>query len=363
MHITYVLGTRPEIIKLASLIQASAREGLRFTIIHTNQHYAEQMDRVFFRELELPEPKHHLDIRSRSHGAQIGGMLAGIERVLQAEPPAVVVVQGDTNSALAGGLAASKLGIPVAHVEAGLRSHDRSMPEEINRVLIDHLSDYLFCPTANQAEYLATEGIQAGRVHVTGNTIADATLNYAETARLRSGILGTLGLNTGKYALLTCHRPSNTDNPEHFAALMAAVADIANLSGFTLVFPIHPRLGKQQRHAAERHRCITLIDPVGYLDMLALLQNAALILTDSGGIQEEACILRRKCLVLRRNIERPEALVSGGCVLPSSLEASELLAAASALLKRPVNWHNPFGDGLAYRRILDILKPTIDARH
>ncbi|MBD9362456.1 non-hydrolyzing UDP-N-acetylglucosamine 2-epimerase [Methylomonas fluvii] len=360
MHITYVLGTRPEIIKLASLIQASVREGLPFSIIHTNQHYAERMDRVFFNDLELPEPNHHLGIGSLSHGEQIGRMLTGIERVLLAQRPSVVVVQGDTNSALAGGLAANKLGIPLAHVEAGLRSYDRSMPEEINRVLIDHLSDHLFCPTANQANYLVGEGIRGGHIHITGNTIVDAALDYAETAQRRSDILDRLGLTQGKYSLLTCHRPSNTDDPAHFATLMDAVADIAEASGFPLVFPIHPRLGEHQRQAAANHHQITLTDPVGYLDMLALLQNAALILTDSGGVQEEACILQRKCLILRRNMERPEALENGGCVLPASLSASDLRSAALALLERPVVWNNPFGDGFAYRRILDTLTATAD---
>lgn len=355
MHITYILGTRPEIIKLASLIQASAREGVPFSIIHTNQHYAERMDRVFFNDLDLPEPQHHLGVGSLSHGEQIGRMLTGIERVLLSQRPSVVVVQGDTNSALAGGLAANKLGIPLAHVEAGLRSYDRSMPEEINRVLIDHLSDHLFCPTANQAKYLADEGIRGGHIHITGNTIVDAALDYAEAAQRRSDILSRLGLSKGQYSLLTCHRPSNTDDPTHFATLMGAVAGIAEASGLPLVFPIHPRLGEQQRHAAASHPQITLTDPVGYLDMLALLQNAALILTDSGGVQEEACILQRKCLVLRRNIERPEALENGGCVLPASLNAADLQAAALALLQRPVAWSNPFGDGFAYRRILDIL--------
>lgn len=361
MHITYILGTRPEIIKLASLIQASVRESLPFSIIHTNQHYAERMDRVFFKDLELPEPNHHLGIGSLSHGEQIGRMLTGIERVLLIQRPSVVVVQGDTNSALAGGLAAKKLGIPVAHVEAGLRSYDRTMPEEINRVLIDHLSDHLFCPTHNQVNYLAEEGIRGGHIHITGNTIVDVTLDYAKTAQRRSDILYRLGLRQAKYSLLTCHRPSNTDDPAQFAALMGAVADIAEASGLPLIFPIHPRLGEHQRHAAASHHQITLTDPVGYLDMLALLQNAALILTDSGGVQEEACILQRKCLVLRRNMERPEALENGGCVLPASLSTSDLLSAALALIERPVVWCNPFGDGFAYRRILDILTENADA--
>lgn len=355
MHIAFVLGTRPEIIKLAPLIQACVNEELPFSILHTNQHYAEQMDRVFFNELGLPEPHHHLGVGSRPHGEQIGRMLIGIENALLARRPSCVVVQGDTNSALAGGLAASKMGIPVAHVEAGLRSHDRAMPEEINRILIDHLAEHLFCPTSLQSGYLAGEGIPASRIHITGNTIVDATLAYAENARQRSGILERLGLHDGRYGLLTCHRPSNTDDPARFAMLMEAVAAIAGEAGFPLVFPLHPRLGEAQRLAAQRHPCMKLIGPAGYLDMLALQQGAALILTDSGGIQEEACILQRKCLVLRLNTERPEALEGGGCVLPASLDADELRSAARALLQRTVEWRNPFGDGLAHRRILDIL--------
>ena len=355
MHTAYVLGTRPEIIKLAPLIQASVRDGLAFSIIHTNQHYDWQMDKVFFDELDLPEPNYHLGIGSLPHGEQIGRMLVGLERALLAQRPTTVAVQGDTNSALAGGLAASKLGIPVAHVEAGLRSHDRSMPEEINRVLIDHLSDYLFCPTLLQAGYLEKEGIPSNRVHVTGNTIVDATLLHAERALQRSDILSKIGLSKSQYGLLTCHRPSNTDDPAHFAALMKAVATIADDFGFDLVFPVHPRLGEAQRRAAGCHSRIRLIEPVGYLDMLALLHGAALILTDSGGIQEEACILQRKCLVLRLNTERPEALESGGCTLPASLEADELRVAAHELLQRSVAWVNPFGDGCAHRHILEVL--------
>ncbi|KAB7768826.1 non-hydrolyzing UDP-N-acetylglucosamine 2-epimerase [Xanthomonas maliensis] len=355
MHITYVLGTRPEIIKLASLIAASARDGLRFSIVHTNQHYDEAMDRVFFEELGLPAADYNLGVGSASHGVQIGRMLCGIEPVLATLRPDVVVVQGDTNSALAGAMAASKLDIPVAHVEAGLRSRDRSMPEEVNRVLIDHLSEYLFCPTALQAQILREEGLAGTRIRITGNTVADATLAHASTALRRSTILQRLGLREGGYHLLTCHRRSNTEDPQHFAALMQAVTAISQQAGLPLVFPMHPRLDAMGNAAAARHRMLQAIGPVGYLDMLALQQGAALIMTDSGGIQEEACILQRKCLVLRTNTERPETLHVGGAELPHSLDELGLRSAAERLLARQVVWRNPFGDGHAFRCILDTL--------
>ncbi|OOW96535.1 UDP-N-acetyl glucosamine 2-epimerase [Xanthomonas campestris pv. vitistrifoliae] len=355
MHITYVLGTRPEIIKLASLIAASLRDGLNFSIVHTNQHYDEAMDRVFFDELGLPPADYNLGVGSAPHGVQIGRMLCGIEPVLATLQPDVVVVQGDTNSALAGAMAASKLEIAIAHVEAGLRSRDRSMPEEVNRVLIDHLSDYLFCPTSLQAQILRDEGLTGARIRITGNTVADATLAHAQTALRRSTILQRLGLREGGYHLLTCHRRSNTEDPAHFAALMQAVTSISEDQGLPLVFPMHPRLDALGSVAAARHRVLRAIGPVGYLDMLALQQGAALIMTDSGGIQEEACILQRKCLVLRTNTERPETLQIGGAELPHGLDQDALRSAADRLLARSVAWRNPFGDGHAFRCILDTL--------
>lgn len=355
MRITYVLGTRPEIIKLAPLIAASACENLPFSIIHTNQHYARAMDRVLFDELALPRPDHQLSIGSGSHGEQTGRMLVGIDRVLRDRRPDLVVVQGDTNSALAGGLAAVKLGIPVAHVEAGLRSHDRTMPEETNRVLIDHLSQHLFCPTPLQAGLLAAEGIADRRVQVTGNTVVDAAMTYAARARRQSEIHAVLGIRNEGYFLLTCHRPSNIDDPRGFAALMAAVAEIAEWADVPLIFPVHPRLSDAGRAIVARHRRIVAIDPVGYLDMLALQQGAALIMTDSGGVQEEACVLRRKCLILRTSTERPETLAVGGAELPTQLDTAGLRTAARRLLDRQVVWRNPFGDGHAHRRILDAL--------
>lgn len=356
MHLAFVLGTRPEIIKLSSLLVACTRQGVAYTLIHTNQHYDASMDGQFFREFDLPRAHYNLGVGSASASQQIGRMLQGIEPVLRDVQPDCVIVQGDTNSALAGGLAASKAGIDLAHVEAGLRSFDKGMPEENNRVLLDHLSSLWFCPSSLQVELLAREGISGAGVHVTGNTGNDAALQYAPSASQRSSIYRTLGLQQEGYLLLTCHRPSNTDDPVHFARLMHAVQGVAEALGRQVIFPLHPRLSRQNREALNGMGHLRAIDPVGYLDMLALMQGAALVLTDSGGMQEEACVLRRRCLILRANTERPESLDTGGaCLVPGS-ERSRMIAAAHELLRAQVAWSNPFGDGRAYQRILDVLR-------
>ncbi len=356
MHLAFVLGTRPEIIKLSSLISACVREGVQYTLIHTNQHYAEVMDRMFFEEFGLPPAHFNLGVGSAPASVQLGRMMLGVEPVLRELRPDCVIVQGDTNSALAGGLSASKADIPVAHVEAGLRSFDRSMPEETNRVLLDHLSSFWFCPSSLQVELLAKEGIGGPHVHITGNTGNDAALHYARLAGERSAIHATLGLQHENYLLLTCHRPSNTDHPEHFAQLMQAVQRLAEEQDLQVVFPVHPRLGQQNWATLKSKARIRTIDPVGYLDMLALLQGAALVLTDSGGMQEEACVLRRRCLILRPNTERPESLETGGAMLVPSVAENSLIEAAEALGSGQVVWKNPFGDGSAYQKILKVLR-------
>lgn len=355
MHLAFVLGTRPEIIKLSSLICACIREGVQYTLIHTNQHYAAAMDRLFFDELGLPLAHFNLGVGSGPAGAQLARMIAGIEPVLQAVKPDCVIVQGDTNSALAGGLAASKAGVAVAHVEAGLRSFDRSMPEESNRVLLDHLASFWFCPSSLQVDLLAREGIQGGNVLITGNTGTDATLLHAPVAAQRSKIHQRLNLQHENYLLLTCHRPSNTDDPEHFTQLMHAVQCLAEEQQRQVIFPVHPRLGHQHWRALQGKSRINTIDPLGYLDMLGLLQGAAMVLTDSGGLQEEACVLQRRCLILRANTERPESLETGGARLVPQMDSHGLIAAARALESGRNIWKNPFGDGEAHRRILDAL--------
>jgi UDP-N-acetylglucosamine 2-epimerase (non-hydrolysing) len=283
-------------------------------------------------------------------------MIMGIEPVLREVNPDYVIVQGDTNSALAGGLAASKAGILVGHVEAGLRSFDKTMPEEINRILLDHLSSFWFCPSSLQVELLAREGIQGPRVVITGNTGIDATLLHARAAAKQSVIHDRLGLESDSYLLLTCHRPSNTDHPERFSQIMHGVQRLAETQQRKVVFPVHPRLGQEHHDVLRAQSHIHTIEPVGYLDMLALLQGAAMVLTDSGGLQEEACVLQRRCLILRSNTERPESLGTGGARLAGSLTSEGLVEAAEILGRGRVSWKNPFGDGHAHRRILYALK-------
>lgn len=360
MHLAFVLGTRPEIIKLSSMLAACVRQGVSYTLIHTNQHYDALMDGQFFTEFDLPGAHYNLGVGSGAASQQIGRMLLGIEPILREVQPDCVIVQGDTNSALAGGLAASKAGIEVAHVEAGLRSFDKGMPEENNRVLLDHLSSLWFCPSPLQVELLAREGISGAGVHVTGNTGNDAALHYAPAASERSSIYRTLGVQQEEYLLLTCHRPSNTDDPQHFARLMHAVQGLAEALDRPVIFPLHPRLGQQNRAVVLGMGRLRAIEPVGYLDMLALMQGAALVLTDSGGMQEEACVLRRRCLILRANTERPESLETGGACLVPDGEPARLIEAAHALLQAQVTWSNPFGDGGAYQRILDVLRARYD---
>lgn len=356
MKIAFVLGTRPEIIKLSPVIRRCATIGVDHFIIHTNQHYSEAMDAVFFRELELPPARHHLRVGSGGHGEMTGRMLIGIERVLLAERPTRVLIQGDTNTAAAGALAAAKLGIPVGHVEAGLRCGDRTMPEELNRIVADHLSDHLFCPTRRQREILLGEGLGDRRISVTGNTVVDALRECSRLAGRRSTILRRLKLVPDGYVLMTAHRPATVDVERNLRAVLRGVERIAADLGAQVLFPIHPRTREQlARTGVSPPKRFRLVDPVGYLDMLQLQRGAALVVTDSGGIQEESCVLRRPCLVTRENTERPEAVEVGGCELVGNLDPARILAGARRLLSRRVRWRNPFGDGRSAARIVDAL--------
>jgi UDP-N-acetylglucosamine 2-epimerase (non-hydrolysing) len=353
--IAVVLGTRPEIIKCAPIILEAQRRGIPIAIIHTGQHYTAELDEIFFRELHLPAPVAHIHVGSHPSAQQIGLMLQRLDAVLAELKPQVVLVQGDTNSVLAGALAAHTRGIPVAHVEAGLRSDDWTMPEEANRVLADRMSRWLFCPTDVQRDRLAREGITEG-VHVVGNTIVDAAEHYAKIAYATSDIAERLKITNRPYALLTMHRPSNVDNPVRLRALLASIQEAAQTLGLTVVFPLHPRT----RHAMETHG-ITLgdsfivVEPLGYLDLLRLQSSAELVLTDSGGIQEEACILRVPCMTLRANTERPETLHVGSNILHGETDGVLLRERMEAHMKTPRTWKNPFGDGTTGTRVVDIL--------
>jgi len=359
MKIGIVLGTRPEIIKLSPVIRELEKledNNIDYFIIHTNQHYSENLDRIFFKELNLPEPKYNLKVGSASHGKQTGRMLEGIEKVLMREKPDIVIVQGDTNTTLAGALASSKLGIEVAHVEAGLRSYDRSMPEEINRVLTDHISNYLFVPTEIAEENLRREGIREN-VFLVGNTIVDATLQNIEIAEEKKEEL----LNTvkeGDYFLLTIHRVENTDNRRRLEGIVEGILKVAEYYDKTVVFPVHPRTENKLKEYNLWDRLkngnIEILEPMGYFKFLILEKYAKLILTDSGGVQEEACILKVPCITLRKNTERPETLEVGSNILVD-IEKGDILEAVNTMLRRDRNWRNPFGDGRSGERIVKIL--------
>lgn len=353
--ICFILGTRPEIIKMYPLIKLAESKKVKFFIIHTNQHYDEKMDKIFFDELEIPQPTFNLNIGSGSHGKQTGEMMIKIEEVLQKENPDIVFVQGDTNTVLAGALVASKLGVKVGHIEAGLRSYDRSMPEEANRVVTDHISDYLFCPNKKQQEIILDEGISSEKVVVTGNTVVDAANLGLKTASKKMGILKQLNLEKNEYFLLTCHRPSNTDCEKNFKSIIQAISTICSEEKKICIFPIHPRL-KHKKDYIESFKNIKCVDPVGYLDMLSLQQNSKMIFTDSGGIQEESAILHKKCLILRLNTERPESLLSGGAVLLKEISQKNIFEVYRSLEKIEPDWKiSPFGNGDACERIFKFI--------
>ena len=355
IEVSIVLGTRPEIIKLSPVIRECERLGLAYFILHTGQHYSYSMDRVFFEQLELPEAKYNLDVGSGSHGEQTGKMLMGIERILLKEKPDVVLVEGDTNTVLAGALAAVKLGVKVGHVEAGLRSYDRQMPEEINRVLADHSSDLLFAPTEKSRSILIGEGICEEKIFVTGNTIVDAVYQNLEIAKKKSDVKRRLGIGDGDYFLVTVHRQENVDNEERFRGILKGLEILQKEFGFKIVYPIHPRAKKQLEAFNVEVKGVMLVEPLDYLDFLQLESNAKLVLTDSGGVQEETCILRVPCVTLRDNTERPETLEVGANVLAGT-NPNQIVDKVRTMLDSGTNWENPFGDGEAARRIVQVLR-------
>jgi UDP-GlcNAc3NAcA epimerase len=309
MKVATIVGARPQFIKAAPVSRALRKAHHAEVLIHTGQHYDDEMSGIFFEELELSAPDYNLDVGSGPHGAQTGAMLAGVEEILSKEKPDWVLVYGDTNSTLAGALAAAKLRQRVAHVEAGLRSFNRAMPEEINRVVTDHLSDLLFCPSQVAVDNLAAEGVTAG-VHLVGDVMADALADTVERARRSSTILERLDLTARKYLLATVHRAENTDDSVRLGNILSAF----NRTGETIVFPIHPRtraaLARLDGSLALTDN-LRLIDPVGYLDLVQLAQSARLILTDSGGLQKEAYWLGVPCVTLRDETEWVETVAAG----------------------------------------------------
>jgi UDP-N-acetylglucosamine 2-epimerase (non-hydrolysing) len=353
--VAFVLGTRPEIIKLAPVVQACHRLGVDYSIVHTGQHYSDSLDSVFFDQLELPEPDYDLGVGSSSHGEQTGEMLIGVERALTETAPEVVLVQGDTNSVLAGALAASKMDAALGHVEAGLRSFDRSMPEETNRVIADHVSDHLFAPTEQSKEYLLDEGLSEHRITVTGNTVVDALFRNREIARRKSTVIADLGIEDRDFFVMTAHRQENVDEEARFRDLLAGVERAAEAHDADVIYPVHPRARDRiETFGIEIPDRIRAVEPLEYLDFLRLASTADLILTDSGGVQEEACILGTPCVTMRDNTERPETIDVGANRL-SSCDPGQIVASATEMLLRGDGWENPFGDGDAAERILQSL--------
>jgi UDP-N-acetylglucosamine 2-epimerase len=367
MKLLSIVGARPQFVKIAPIVREiesrRARENrqLEHLLLHTGQHYDAAMSDVFFAELDLPEAQINLGIGSGSHGKQTGAMLAGIEQVLLDASPDAVVVYGDTNSTLAGTLAAAKLHVRVAHVEAGLRSFKRTMPEEINRIVADHICDLLLAPTPTAMKNLELEGL-ASRSVLCGDIMYDAVLQYRELAAHRAKKGKSLGLDGKDFGVVTVHRAENTDDDARLRCLLSVFNEIAE-SGLELVFPVHPRTLQRIRSSFTGwapHSRLVLADPVGYLDMLWLLDHARLVLTDSGGLQKEAFFLGCPCVTLRDETEWVETVQLGGNMLTGA-DAGKIREAVDLWMSRPRTGSieslegDAFGSGDATRRVLDLV--------
>ena len=354
MKIAVEVGTRPEIIKMAPVVRACLARGAELLLLHTGQHYSFDMDGVFFEELGLPRPNVNLEVGSGSQAYQIAAIVRGMEPVIVRERPDVMLVEGDTNSVLATALAAQKLGVPVGHVEAGLRSYDRGMPEEINRIHTDHLSDFLFAPTGHSRKILLGEGVADPRIHVTGNTVVDEVLRQRDRVD-PAPILARFGLAPGRFALATVHRAENVDHEPRLRGIFEGLARCGRDLDLPVLAALHPRTTKQlESFGVSLDGAIRALPPLGYLDFLALHTQAGLMITDSGGLQEEACCLGIPCVTLRDNTERPESVEAGANVLAGA-DPEVILDAARTMRERRGGWRNPFGDGKSGERIVDIL--------
>jgi UDP-N-acetylglucosamine 2-epimerase (non-hydrolysing) len=342
---------------MSSVIRECVDRRLDFFVLHSGQHYSFEMDRVFFEELELPAPRLNLDVGSGTHAEQTGKIMVGVERVLKELSPDIVLVQGDTNTVLAASLAASKMHTMVGHVEAGLRSFDRSRPEELNRLLADHLSDALFAPTQEAKENLLREGISKG-IYVTGNTIVDAVFQTLHMARSKSDALKRFGLGPRGFVLATVHRQENVDENTKLKNILSGLEKVADALDLPVVLPVHPRTRKMIDQFELHPGGIVCIPPLGFLDFLLLESNAELVLTDSGGVQEESCILKVPCVTLRENTERPETLKVGSNVLAGT-DPDKILEKAMTMSAVDRDWDNPFGDGTAGKRIIEAVQGLV----
>jgi UDP-N-acetylglucosamine 2-epimerase len=375
VQLVSIVGARPQFVKLAPFVRAvecrvrNGRRDLEHMIVHTGQHYDEAMSNSFFHDLDLPVAQFNLGVGSETHGKQTGLMMAGIEQVLLAVRPQAVAVYGDTNSTLAGALAAAKLHIPVAHVEAGLRSFRREMPEEVNRVVADHVCDLLLAPTATAVRNLKSEGL-GDRARLCGDLMFDAVLHYRDLAGTRSSIGRALAIENAVFAIATLHRAENTDDPDRLRALLAALNQVA-AGGTKVVFPLHPRTRHRIADSMASWRAdpnLVLVEPVGYLDMLWLLDHACVALTDSGGVQREAFFMGCPCVTLRNETEWTETMTRRANVLadadPAAIQESFLTArridrqGKDAITRTAAR---TFGEGRAADAVLDSLLALANA--
>lgn len=352
-----VVGARPQFVKAAALSRALKTHGVDEVIVHTGQHFDKNMSEVFFEEMKIPHPDYNLEIHSLNHGAMTGRMLEGIEEILLKEKPDVLLVYGDTNSTIAGALAASKLHIKVAHVEAGLRSFNMKMPEEVNRILTDRISDFLFCPTDTAIENLKKEGFEnmANEIIKSGDVMQDAAYFYAKESAQRSTVIGELPFD--EFLLATLHRAENTDDPEKLGNLVSGLNHIhQNIK--PVVLPLHPRTKKKlSEHGLDLK--VHTIEPVGYFDMIELISNSSLVLTDSGGLQKEAFFFKRPCVTMREQTEWVELVEHGVNTLVGS-DDKALIDAVSSMLKGSFDFEKDlYGNGQAADRIAEFLKERL----
>jgi len=363
MKFCIIVGTRPEIIKMAPVIRECQKRKINFFILHSGQHYDYKMDKLFFEELELPQPKYNLKVGSQPFRKHVGLMMKGMMKIFVKEQPDAVIIQGDTITVLMGAMAAKRWDIPVAHHEAGLRSHDLTMPEEINRILTDHLSEYLFAPTQDSIKNIKEEGLNAKYYSRTGNTIVDAVQQHIKLADKKVDVLKKFKLTAKKYFLVTAHRQENVDRSQRLKEILAGLGKVKQAyPSYEIIYPMHPRTKKKiAEFQFTVPKGIRVTEPVGFLEFLQLEKNAALCITDSGGVQEESSILRVPCVTIRDNTERPETIKAGMNILAGT-DPGKILDCVKTMLNKKIKWKMVFGDGHAGEKIVEELVQQIKKR-
>lgn len=356
MKIMISIGTRPEIIKMAPLIRLIEDSEHDLFLLHSNQHYDKNMDEIFFKEFEIRKPDINLNIGSMPHGAQSAKIIMGVEKYLSKEKPDIVLVHGDTNTTLGTSIAVSKSKSKLAHVEAGLRSYDRSMPEEINRIVADHISDFCFSPTEIQSKILVSEGIDSDKIYEVGNTISDSIKFLFEKDDFSSDEIINNRFNYN--GILTLHRPSNVDNSNKLMTTLNLINQKLDEINQTILFPCHPRTRKNIPSFNDLKN-IEIIEPIGYFEFIKLLKTSKFVLTDSGGIQEEASILGVPCITIRKNTERPETLKINSNKLWTSQDYNDISSLLNWAINNKKNWKNPYGSGDCSQKIFHFIKQQI----